>query len=263
MGFFFWVFLGGILLYPPFFLILNVVPPSFSSVPAMLWMVVFFSGLFEVIYFTCLTMAYHVGELSLVYPISRSAPLFTQILAILVIGETLSPGGAGGVLLVLLGIFTIQWRDDPRTGKALPASRSLQPYLLALSAAIASSVYSVLDKIGVQILHPVFYLWLINLSMTFHTAVFLIIRGEGSLIQIWRDSKKEILTIILLQNAAYLLVLIAMQMSKVSYVVAFRQVGALFGAAMGIVFLKEKNGKNRLLGALILTLGLLLIGFSK
>jgi uncharacterized membrane protein len=55
----------------------------------------------------------------------------------------------------------------------------------------------------------------------------------------------------------------ALQMSKVSYVVAFRQVGALFGAGMGIYFLKESYWKTRIAGALILTLGLLLIGLAK
>jgi drug/metabolite transporter (DMT)-like permease len=62
---------------------------------------------------------------------------------------------------------------------------------------------------------------------------------------------------------AYLLVLIALQTSKVSYVTAFRQVGALFGAGMGIFFLKESYWKTRLCGALILTLGLVLIGLAK
>lgn len=69
--------------------------------------------------------------------------------------------------------------------------------------------------------------------------------------------------IAILQNVAYLLVLIALQMSKVSYVVAFRQVGALFAAVMGILFLKESHWETRLAGALILTLGLVLIGVAK
>jgi drug/metabolite transporter (DMT)-like permease len=51
-------------------------------------------------------------------------------------------------------------------------------------------------------------------------------------------------------------------MSKVSYVVAFRQVGALFGAGMGILFLKESHWKTRIAGALILTFGLVLIGMA-
>jgi uncharacterized membrane protein len=136
-------------------------------------------------------------------------------------------------------------------------------YLLALVAAIASSIYSVIDKVGVQMIHPVFYLWFINLWMSVYTGIYLSFRRERSLWKIWRESKKEIVIISLLQNAAYLLVLMALQMSKVSYVVAFRQVGALFGAGMGIIFLKESHWKTRLTGALILTLGLVLIGLAK
>jgi drug/metabolite transporter (DMT)-like permease len=80
---------------------------------------------------------------------------------------------------------------------------------------------------------------------------------------VWQESKKEILIVTVLLNMAYLLVLMALQTSKVSYVVAFRQVGALFGAGMGILFLKESEWKTRLSGALILTLGLVLIGLAK
>jgi uncharacterized membrane protein len=82
-------------------------------------------------------------------------------------------------------------------------------------------------------------------------------------LKVWGQWKKEIFLIAILQNASYLLVLMAMQMSKVSYVVAFRQAGALLGAVMGVVLLKESQWKARITGALILTLGLILIGFAK
>jgi uncharacterized membrane protein len=55
----------------------------------------------------------------------------------------------------------------------------------------------------------------------------------------------------------------AMTMSKVSYVVAFRQVGALFGTGMGIFLLKESHWKTRMTGAFVLTLGLILIAWAK
>lgn len=40
----------------------------------------------------------------------------------------------------------------------------------------------------------------------------------------------------------------AMQMSKVSYVVAFCQAGKLFGAGLGILFLKETPWQTRITG---------------
>jgi len=121
----------------------------------------------------------------------------------------------------------------------------------------------VIDKVGVQRLHPVFYIWFINLWMAAFMGLYLILRRDISFLKVWKESKKEILIISILQNIAYLLVLMALQMSKVSYVVAFRQVGALFGAGMGIYFLKESYWKTRITGGLILTLGLVLIGFAR
>ncbi len=262
--FFFWVFLWGVLFYLPFLIGFGILPSLFLTPPGKLWWLVLLSGLFETVYFICLIEAYRVGELSLVYPISRSAPLFTQIWAIVFIGEAFSLQGASGIGLVIIGLYVISLKNfDFRNTISSPNSFVSRPNLLALMAAIASSIYSVIDKVGVQIIHPVFYLWLINLSMALYTGLYLTLRSTTSFWKVWSESKKEVLLITLLQNAAYLLVLLAMTMSKVSYVVAFRQAGALFGALMGLVFLKEKSWKTRIAGTLILTTGLVLIGLAR
>jgi len=264
LEFFFWVFFWGVLFYIPFFIGFGVFPSLFLNPPLKLWWIVILSGFFETIYFVCLIEAYRVGELSLVYPISRSAPLFTQIWAIVFLGEILFPGGMLGIGLVMAGSYILSLKGF-HLKDLLPPSHHLisRPYLLAFSAAIASSIYSVIDKAGVQIIHPVFYLWLINLSMAIFTSFYMVLWKKVSLWKVWDESKKEILIIAVLQNAAYLFVLMAMTMSKVSYVVAFRQVGAIFGAIMGVVFLKEKDWKTRLTGVVILTLGLVFIGLAK
>ncbi len=262
--FFFWVFLWGVLLYLPFFIAFGAFPSFILQVPSKLWWLVTSSGFFETLYFICLVGAYRGGDLSLVYPISRSAPLFTQIWAILLIGEILSTRGITGICLVIVGLFVISLKDfQLRRSMAQTSRLTTRPYLLALAAAISSSIYSVIDKVGVQIVHPVFYIWFINLWMAIFTGLYLTLRREVHFLKIWKESKKEITIIAILQNAAYLLVLMALQTSKVSYVVAFRQVGALFGAGMGIFLLKESYWETRITGALILTLGLVLIGLAK
>jgi drug/metabolite transporter (DMT)-like permease len=99
--------------------------------------------------------------------------------------------------------------------------------------------------------------------MGIYTGVFILFRRGGTLSKIWQDSKGEVLMIAALQNLSYFSFLMALQMSKVSYTVAFRQVGAVFGAILGVVFLRESHWKMRIAGASILTLGLLLIGLAK
>jgi uncharacterized membrane protein len=264
IAFFFWVFLSGTLLYLPLLIGLGVLPSLLLDASPRLWWIVISSGLFETIYFISLVEAYRVGDLSFVYPISRSAPIFTQFWAMLFIGEILSIRGTLGIGLVVLGLFVISLNDFRLTRMIpSPIQATSRPYLLALTAAMASSIYSVIDKVGVQIVHPVFYLWLINLWMTVDTGIYLILRKECSSLKVWRESRREILLVTLFQNVAYLLILMALQISKVSYVVAFRQVGALFGALMGILLLKESHWKTRILGAFILTLGLVFIGLAK
>ena len=264
IAFFFWVFLSGTFLYLPLLIGLGFSLSSLLGTFTKLWWIVILSGLFETIYFISLVEAYQVGDLSFVYPISRSAPIFTQFWAMLFIGEVLSLKGTLGIVLVVFGLFVISLKDF-RLTQRIPSLVQLnsRPCLLALTAAIASSIYSVIDKMGVQVVHPVFYLWLVNLWMTVDTGIYLVFMKKRSSLSVWHGSKKEILFVTLFQNGAYLLILMALQMSKVSYVVAFRQVGALFGALMGILLLKESHWKPRILGALILTLGLVLIGLAK
>ena len=261
--FFFWVFLWGVLLYLPFFIGFGAFPSFILRLPLKLWWMVISSGFLQTFYFLCLIEAYRGGDFSFVYPISRSAPLFTQIWAITFIGEVVSKEGTLGIGLVMVGLFVISLKDF-HLKKLTPSHPfTSRPYLLALAAAIAVSIYSVIDKVGVQALQPVFYIWFINLWMSVYIGLYLCLRREVSFLKVWREWKKEILMIAILQNVAYLLILMAMQMSKVSYVVAFRQVGALFGAGMGAFFLKESHWKTRMTGALILTAGLVLIGLAK
>ena len=81
LEFFFWVFLWGTVFYLPFFMAFGVFPSFLVHSSSKLWWLVIPSGFFETIYFVCLIEAYREGDLSFVYPISRSAPLFTQIWA--------------------------------------------------------------------------------------------------------------------------------------------------------------------------------------
>jgi len=254
----------GVLLYLPFFIGFGALPSFILRAPPKLWWMVISSGFLQTFYFLCLIEAYRGGDFSLVYPISRSAPLFTQFWAIAFIGEVLSIKGVSGIGLVMVGIFVISLKSFPFKRMVPPSDHfTCRPNLLALTAAIAVSIYSVIDKVGVQTIHPIFYIWFINIWMSVFISFYLVFRKEVSFLKVWLEWKREILIIAILQNVSYLLILIAMQMSKVSYVVAFRQVSALFGAGMGIFILRETQWKTRLSGALILTLGLVLIGLAK
>ncbi len=262
--FFFWVFLVGTFLYLPFFIGFGVFLTFLSQASTRLWLLSILSGAIQTVYLISLMEAYRKGDLSLIYPVSRSSPLFTQLWAALFIGEILSPLGVGGIILVTAGIFVIS-SGYFKSGIVLSHAQrpSRLPYLLAFIAAITGSIYAVIDKVCVQVVHPAFYTWILDLWVCLGIVLYHLFRKTETLLRTWKEWKKEIMVIAIFQNASYLLILMALQMSKVSYVVAFRQAGVIFGTAMGIIFLKESHWKTRLSGAIVLTIGLILIGVAK
>ena len=75
--------------------------------------------------------------------------------------------------------------------------------------------------------------------------------------------KGNILVVGILDLLAYMLILFAMQMTKVSYVVAAREVSIVFSALLGIIWLQEKYGPQKSVGSFLIALGVVLIGISR
>ena len=63
-----------------------------------------------------------------------------------------------------------------------------------------------------------------------------------------------------LMRGGYLLVLLAMSIAPVSYILALRQVSVVFGAIMGVIFLKESYGRVRIIGSIIIFIGVFILG---
>ena len=75
------------------------------SIPPGGWFCIVASGLIHGVYFGCIGGAYQRGDLSLVYPLARgSGPLFIPLLAVLLLGEEISPLGGIGILFIIGGV---------------------------------------------------------------------------------------------------------------------------------------------------------------
>jgi len=111
-------------------------------------------------YFFTLARAYRSGDLSVVYPIARGlGVVLVPVLALAIFDERLSPAGASGVALVVIGIFALHWRRR-RAAIALLAPGS--GWAIATGIIIAS--YSLVDKAGVTRLSPLAYIGLMELG---------------------------------------------------------------------------------------------------
>ncbi len=61
----------------------------------------------------------------------------------------------------------------------------------------------------------------------------------------------------------YLMILFALRMSKVSYVAAAREVSIVFSVFFGVVWLREKSGIQKFVGAVLISFGVVFIGLSR
>lgn len=255
-----WALLAAIFLFFPMFLYWF---PTSISLPG--WYCIFASGLLHAIYFGLLGNAYQRGDLSLVYPICRgSGPLFVPIFAVILIHEHVTLLGAAGIILVVSGIYTINLQS-------FSASAVLQPFialrggasLLALLTGVAIASYSLVDKVGVGHVFPPVYIYLMLVISWVALSVY-VLPGERVWIKReWTANWKSIFLVGFLSNFTYLIILFAMQISKVSYVVAVREVSIVFSAAIGVLWLGERNARQKLIGAGIITCGVILIGLSR
>jgi len=77
------------------------------------------SALAETLYFVSLGRAYELGDLSVVYPLARSSPLFLTLLAVVLLNERITGWGLAGIFLILLNVSEgegLTVRDTDRSG---------------------------------------------------------------------------------------------------------------------------------------------------
>src|SRR5581483_7043980 len=86
-----WALLVGVVCFAP----LVIFGPA---LPARVWPYILGSGALEALYFVALTLAYKLGDFSLVYPLARgAAPALLAVWTALFLGERLTPFGLLGL----------------------------------------------------------------------------------------------------------------------------------------------------------------------
>jgi drug/metabolite transporter (DMT)-like permease len=73
---------------------------------------------------------------------------------------------------------------------------------------------------------------------------------------------KQLLAISIFQPLSYLLVLIAMKTTPVTYVAPVRELSIVFGVFFGVNLLKEKDSVKRFIAAGIILVGIVLLAFG-
>lgn len=268
--------LGWLLLLP----VLAVAARALPAALAAAWPYLAATGFFQALYYAGLAAAYRDGDLSLVYPVVRSAGVVLVTLAGLALGRGAVPGplAAAGIVLVAAGILLLPHARFRDIGPRELCSRAAA---FGLLAAVGTAGYSLVDDGALRLLRPL----LAPLPSTATALLYSLL--EGAATSVWlaafvagrralhRASRGTGAGAALPETAvrlgpaalsgaaifgAYTLVLVALGFARsVTSVVAFRQASVPIGVLLGITVLGERLTAPKAVGVLAVTAGLVLV----
>lgn len=205
-------------------------------------------------YYLLLMQAYKHADLSIAYPLMRgSAPVMVALVAPLA-GDMVSLVLMIGIALVSAGIALPIGIGIRRGG----VSHTGLGYGFATAGVIA--LYTMLDGIGARHSgHAVAYtMWLFFLNAGLILVLLAWRRGRAAFIHLQRRWLLSLLGSVLTMGS-YGIVLWAMTIASIPAVAALRETSVIFAAILGAWLLKERMGRWRIAGALLVALGAMTI----
>ncbi|MBC8338368.1 MAG: EamA family transporter [Alphaproteobacteria bacterium] len=212
-------------------------------------------------YYVVLLQAYRFGDLSHVYPLARGiAPVTVAVLAALFAGEVPNAGGMTGILLVSVGIISLMFAG--RQGEQTK-SNNLKAVLLAIATGLFIASYTVVDGLGIRLGETVFgYIVWLNVGEGIPFMIAAVLMRPKELRPFLKVHWPRTTGTGLLVVAAYGLVLYALSQGAMAHISALRETSVLFAALIGVVMLHEPLGWRRIVAALIIAAGVILLQVS-
>jgi len=242
------------------------------EIPPQVWVLLLITSAVQAVYYIFLASAYRNGDLSHVYPFARSLPvvLVAAVSLLLGRGDQIQPPAWLGFLLVTTGCLLLPLPDFSGIH---PRHYRHKWVLLAMLAAVCITAYTLIDDQSLRILRStadaglsslewsLLYVELEAIGISVFMLFFLLpwrTQRAGFLHASGREWRTAFLMGFVI-TGTYGLVLLAMAyVSNVSYVIAFRQLSIPMGAALGILGRKEPASTPKLVGTVLVVIGLVL-----
>lgn len=210
--------------------------------------------------------AVQISPLSLTTPYLAFTPVFTAITALIFLGQVPSQWGTVGIVIVCLGAFFMNpGNKDDGPLAPLKALWTERGSFYMIIVALIWSITPILDKTAADMTNPIWHTMVLagGVGIIFATSRRI---GDGSFAPLW----KEFCAIPRWLAIAGLLAVGAMAVQLTSYAfidVAYvetvkRAVGVTAAIAAGYFFFGERDIWRRLLGALVMSVGVALILFA-
>jgi len=225
--------------------------PILASLPWLIASVIIHLG-----YYFALAAAYERADMSQVYPVARgSAPLLTGLVSVIALNEPVRLLGGAGIALLALGIFIMSMRSARDA-----AHMDRKALLFAGLTAVTICGYTLADGTGARVSgDPYAYsAALFVIDGVFLVLFVLAMKGWRWFLPMLRFKAAGVAGGAM-SCGAYSIAIWAMTVAPIPLVAAVRETSVLFGAAIAVLWLKEPLRPNRIVAALLIVAGLVMI----
>ena len=203
------------------------------------------------------------SELSVTVPLITLTPLFMLLTSPIIIGEFPSALGVVGIVLIVVGTYISNISEDPK--KIFAPFVSLlrnQGSRYMLLVAFIWSITANLDKIVVEETSPLYWAFTKDFVILIYLIPILMWKSKKPLLQI-NNRKWPLLMVGFFKSTSVVTQMFAIQFILVPYVISIKRASSVFIILFAFLYMNErKNFRNRMIGIIIILLGLGVIAVS-
>lgn len=246
----------------PFMLLILLYLGGIPQVTSRFYSLIVLSSVLDVIAALAAISAIKMSPISLISPISSFNPVFTLIVASLLLGETPTPLKFLGVITVVVGSYLLNITDIKK-GIFVPfqklfKEKGVQLFLLANFLWGITPIFQKQAIFETQPQMPLYPSFFGALLITFYL-IPLIFRKYNDYVPPIRQNIKWFLLLAPFNALAQLAAFTAFSLVYVGYATAIFKLSTLFTIFLGAIFFKEERIKERLLGAIVMIIGTILL----
>ncbi len=227
-----------------------------DSIDADTWIFLILSGLATGASWLCYFKALQLGDVNKVVPVDKSSTVMAILLAIIILGETLSIPGIFGVALILVGTMLMIERKDVKGME----SKGSSWLFFAIGSAVFAALTSILGKVGMEGIDS-------NLGTAIRTVVVLgmswimiyVSHKQSKMYGIKRRDMAFIILSGLATGASWMFFFGALQMGPASVIIPIDKLSILVTIAFSYIVFKEKLTKKSAIGLAGVVAGTLLL----
>lgn len=203
-----------------------------------------------------------ISELSISIPMLSFTPVFLLFTSYIILKEFPNFFGIIGIFIVVVGSYILNI-SSIKYGYFEPLKSIFKNkgvfYMLIVS--FLFSITASLSKIGINLSNPAYFMFIHYLFTTIFLTILFFNRFKNNKKQIRKNSKYFVIFGI---AAAFSEILAgtAYKFAIVPYVISLKRSSVIFSVILGFFYFKEKNFKEKLIGAVIMFIGAALILLS-